>query len=158
MLRGVSDDSEIGCGGRILIWSHIAGFRCVVSFGASKKLRAGDGRDAVEPVAQRLAAAQPDVRLPALTAPVQPIRQAERGAVAHGLGAGHVAGHARKYSHRLPGRDHSKQHHNFYAVNGKQYVAVLTGDGVSHTSGPLGGGPEIKPVRGHNAIYVFALP
>lgn len=45
-----------------------------------------------------------------------------------------------------------------YAVNGKQYVAVLTGDGVSHTSGPLGVVPEIKPARGHNAIYVFALP
>jgi hypothetical protein len=45
-----------------------------------------------------------------------------------------------------------------YAVNGKQYVAVLNGDGVSHTSGPLGLAPEIKPARGHNAIYVFALP
>ncbi len=45
-----------------------------------------------------------------------------------------------------------------YAVNGKQYVAVLTGDGVSHTSGPLGMTPDIKPPRGHNAIYVFALP
>jgi alcohol dehydrogenase (cytochrome c) len=45
-----------------------------------------------------------------------------------------------------------------YAVNGKQYVAVLTGDGVSHTSGPLGHVPDIKPPRGHNAIYVFALP
>ncbi len=45
-----------------------------------------------------------------------------------------------------------------YAVNGKQYVAVLTGDGVSHTAGPLGLVPEIKPPRGHNAIYVFALP
>jgi alcohol dehydrogenase (cytochrome c) len=45
-----------------------------------------------------------------------------------------------------------------YAVNGKQYVAVLTGDGVSHTSGPLGEVPDIKPPRGHNAVYVFALP
>jgi alcohol dehydrogenase (cytochrome c) len=45
-----------------------------------------------------------------------------------------------------------------YAVNGKQYVAVLTGDGA------LGPGlitlhaPEIKRVAGHNAVYVFALP
>jgi alcohol dehydrogenase (cytochrome c) len=45
-----------------------------------------------------------------------------------------------------------------YAVNGKQYVAVMTGDGASHTQGPLGQVPEIKPPRGHNAIYVFALP
>ena len=45
-----------------------------------------------------------------------------------------------------------------YAVNGKQYVAVLTGDGVGHTRTPLRLVPEIKPPRGHNAIYVFALP
>ena len=45
-----------------------------------------------------------------------------------------------------------------YAVNGKQYVAILTGDGVSHTAGPLGMTPDIKPPRGHNAVYVFALP
>ena len=45
-----------------------------------------------------------------------------------------------------------------YAVNGKQYVAVLTGDGASGTAGPLRVVPEIKPPRGHNAIYVFALP
>jgi alcohol dehydrogenase (cytochrome c) len=45
-----------------------------------------------------------------------------------------------------------------YSVNGKQYVAVLTGDGVSHTSGPLAQIPDIKPPRGYNAIYVFALP
>ncbi len=45
-----------------------------------------------------------------------------------------------------------------YAVNGKQYVAVLTGDGASGTSGPLRVASEIKPPRGHNAIYVFALP
>ena len=40
----------------------------------------------------------------------------------------------------------------------KQNVAVLTGDGVSHTWGPLGVVPEIKPAGGHNANYVFALP
>jgi alcohol dehydrogenase (cytochrome c) len=44
-----------------------------------------------------------------------------------------------------------------YAVNGKQYVAVMTGDGQSGTAGParLSG---VTTVRGHNAIYVFALP
>ena len=45
-----------------------------------------------------------------------------------------------------------------YAVNGKQYVAVLTGDGSSATGSPLGIAKDIKPQRGHNAIYVFALP
>ncbi len=45
-----------------------------------------------------------------------------------------------------------------YSVSGRQYVAVLTGDGTSATRGPLGMLPEIKPPRGHNAIYVFALP
>lgn len=45
-----------------------------------------------------------------------------------------------------------------YSVSGRQYVAVLTGDGASATRGPLGMLPEIKPPRGHNAIYVFALP
>jgi alcohol dehydrogenase (cytochrome c) len=44
-----------------------------------------------------------------------------------------------------------------YAVEGRQYVAVLTGDGASGTSGPLRMVPEFKAVRGHNAIYVFAL-
>ena len=46
-----------------------------------------------------------------------------------------------------------------YAVNGRQYVAVMTGDGQSGTAGPLGLTRNyVKPVRGHNAIYVFALP
>ncbi|MBI3940737.1 MAG: PQQ-binding-like beta-propeller repeat protein [Acidobacteria bacterium] len=45
-----------------------------------------------------------------------------------------------------------------YSVNGRQYVAVLTGDGVSGTGIPLQLVPELKPPRGHNAIYVFALP
>ncbi len=45
-----------------------------------------------------------------------------------------------------------------YAVNGKQYVAVLTGDGVAHTGGKLAHVPELKTARGHNAVYVFALP
>src|SRR5499427_7699130 len=44
-----------------------------------------------------------------------------------------------------------------YAVNGKQYVAVMTGDNlkVPELAAEF---PEIKTPRGHNAIYVFALP
>jgi alcohol dehydrogenase (cytochrome c) len=45
-----------------------------------------------------------------------------------------------------------------YSVKGKQYVAVMTGDGQSGTAGPLRVATELKPPRGHNAIYVFALP
>jgi alcohol dehydrogenase (cytochrome c) len=45
-----------------------------------------------------------------------------------------------------------------YAVNGRQYVAVLTGAGGPATALPLGVVPEIKPPRVSNAIYVFALP
>jgi alcohol dehydrogenase (cytochrome c) len=44
-----------------------------------------------------------------------------------------------------------------YAVNGKQYVAVLTGEG-SITGGILQHLPEVNPPRAQNAIYVFALP
>src|SRR4030081_3034285 len=44
-----------------------------------------------------------------------------------------------------------------YAANGKQYVAVMTGDNlkVPELSAEV---PEIKPPRGHNAVYVFSLP
>lgn len=44
-----------------------------------------------------------------------------------------------------------------YAVNGKQYVAVMTGDNpkVPELSGEV---PELKLPTGNNAIYVFALP
>jgi len=47
-----------------------------------------------------------------------------------------------------------------YAVNGKQYVMVFTGEGQSVSSGPLSLMQKSmpKPVHGHNAIYVFALP
>jgi alcohol dehydrogenase (cytochrome c) len=45
-----------------------------------------------------------------------------------------------------------------YAVDGMQYIAVLTGDGQAGTRGPLSMVPELRPPRGHNAIYVFALP
>jgi alcohol dehydrogenase (cytochrome c) len=44
-----------------------------------------------------------------------------------------------------------------YAVNAKQYVCVMTGDNlkVPELSAEV---PELKTPRGHNAIYVFALP
>jgi alcohol dehydrogenase (cytochrome c) len=47
-----------------------------------------------------------------------------------------------------------------YAVNGKQYVMVFTGEGQSVTTGPLGltARTMAPAVRGHSAIYVFALP
>jgi len=45
-----------------------------------------------------------------------------------------------------------------YAVDGKQYIAVLTGDGASATAGKLSLTPEIRTARQHNSIYVFALP
>jgi alcohol dehydrogenase (cytochrome c) len=44
-----------------------------------------------------------------------------------------------------------------YAVNGRQYVAVMTGDGQSATANPLRLA-RTRTVRGHNEIYVFALP
>ena len=45
-----------------------------------------------------------------------------------------------------------------YAVNGKQYLAIVTGRGASGTAGPLALYPEINVPSGHNAIYVFGLP
>jgi glucose dehydrogenase len=44
-----------------------------------------------------------------------------------------------------------------YAIDGKQYVAALSGDGAFLTQGliNLAG---INPTRGHNELYVFALP
>jgi alcohol dehydrogenase (cytochrome c) len=47
-----------------------------------------------------------------------------------------------------------------YAVDGKQYVMVFTGEGQSVTAGPLGLTKSTMPaaVRGHNSIVVFALP
>lgn len=44
-----------------------------------------------------------------------------------------------------------------YAVNGKQYVSVLTGEG-GVTTGWLIGQLGLKPTRRYNAIYTFALP
>jgi hypothetical protein len=44
-----------------------------------------------------------------------------------------------------------------YAVGGRQYVAVMTGDNLKLTE-LLSIVPEIEVPRGHNAIYVFALP
>ena len=45
-----------------------------------------------------------------------------------------------------------------YAVNGKQYVAVLTGDGGPGTTIPLQIVKDVKPARNHNSVFVFALP
>ena len=45
-----------------------------------------------------------------------------------------------------------------YAVDGKQYVAIFTGEGQSGSRNLLEMAPSIKTVRGHNALYVFALP
>jgi len=47
-----------------------------------------------------------------------------------------------------------------YAVDGKQYVMVFTGEGQSVTAGPLGLTQKSMPraVRGHNSIFVFSLP
>jgi glucose dehydrogenase len=43
-----------------------------------------------------------------------------------------------------------------YSVNGKQYIAVLTGSGA--ITGPLMDQAGIKPNRTYNALYVYALP
>ena len=47
-----------------------------------------------------------------------------------------------------------------YAVKGKQYVMVFTGEGQSVSAGPLRLTEKNmpKPIRGHNSIVVFALP
>jgi PQQ-dependent dehydrogenase (methanol/ethanol family) len=47
-----------------------------------------------------------------------------------------------------------------YAVNGKQYVMVFTGEGQSVSAGPLGLTKDTMPpaVRRHNSIFAFALP
>jgi alcohol dehydrogenase (cytochrome c) len=44
-----------------------------------------------------------------------------------------------------------------YAVDGKQYIAVMTGDGNSATRNPIKLAGLNVP-RGQNAIYVFTLP
>jgi alcohol dehydrogenase (cytochrome c) len=43
-----------------------------------------------------------------------------------------------------------------YAVDGKQFVAVYTGEGL--LTGNLINLAKITPARNHNAVYVFALP
>jgi alcohol dehydrogenase (cytochrome c) len=43
-----------------------------------------------------------------------------------------------------------------YAVNGKQYVAVFTGEGL--TSGTPIEQAQITPTRKYNSLSVFALP
>ena len=45
-----------------------------------------------------------------------------------------------------------------YTVNGKQYVAVMTGEGAAGTYTVVPLVPGLKPPRNHNTIYVFALP
>jgi alcohol dehydrogenase (cytochrome c) len=47
-----------------------------------------------------------------------------------------------------------------YAVNGKQYVMIFTGEGQSVSAGPLGLTRTSMPaaVRGHNSVFVFTLP
>jgi alcohol dehydrogenase (cytochrome c) len=44
-----------------------------------------------------------------------------------------------------------------YSVNGQQYLAVATGDGLL-TQSVIGYAPGLKEPKGANAIYVFALP
>jgi len=44
-----------------------------------------------------------------------------------------------------------------YAVNGQQYVAILTGDGLL-TGSVVRYAPGINPPKGANSVYVFALP
>jgi alcohol dehydrogenase (cytochrome c) len=44
-----------------------------------------------------------------------------------------------------------------YSVKGQQYIAVMTGDGLL-TPSVIGYAPSIKPPKGANGIYVFALP
>lgn len=43
-----------------------------------------------------------------------------------------------------------------YAVEGRQYIAVFTGEGL--LTGGLIEMAQIHPARNHNAVYVFALP
>ncbi|MES2604991.1 MAG: PQQ-binding-like beta-propeller repeat protein [Pseudomonadota bacterium] len=44
-----------------------------------------------------------------------------------------------------------------YAVNGRQYIAVMTGENLKVPE-LIGVVPEVSTPRGHNAIQVFALP
>ena len=44
-----------------------------------------------------------------------------------------------------------------YSVNGQQYIAIATGDGLL-TQSVIGYAPGLNPPKGANAIYVFALP
>jgi alcohol dehydrogenase (cytochrome c) len=45
-----------------------------------------------------------------------------------------------------------------YAADGRQYIAVITGEGTAHTSGKIALVPGLHVARGDNTIYVFALP
>ena len=41
---------------------------------------------------------------------------------------------------------------------GTVYVAVSTGEGQSGNGNVPANVPKLKPVHGHNAVYMFALP
>jgi alcohol dehydrogenase (cytochrome c) len=45
-----------------------------------------------------------------------------------------------------------------YTAGGRQFVAILTGDGLSGTYGPLAVVPGLEAKRERNGIHVFALP
>ena len=45
-----------------------------------------------------------------------------------------------------------------YGINGKQYVAVMTGEGSLAPGLARQAAPELNVPHGHNAMYVFALP
>jgi alcohol dehydrogenase (cytochrome c) len=45
-----------------------------------------------------------------------------------------------------------------YAVNGKQYIAILTGDGLMTAGVVQANAPELKRAPTNTAVYVFALP
>jgi alcohol dehydrogenase (cytochrome c) len=44
-----------------------------------------------------------------------------------------------------------------YAVDGRQYIAVMTGENLKQTE-LMGLAPQLSTPRGNNAIYVFGLP
>jgi alcohol dehydrogenase (cytochrome c) len=44
-----------------------------------------------------------------------------------------------------------------YAVNGRQYIAIMTGDGLLDNT-LLAEAPDLKPPKGSNSIVVFSLP
>ena len=45
-----------------------------------------------------------------------------------------------------------------YSVNGKQYIAILTGEGAMTNGLVTMQAPELKRALNHTAVYAFALP